>query len=162
MIKLSILSLALFSYIDNEMNSFMVSTSHTEVDSAGYVRDHRIRAKIPKADGPLSIHTSLTTKDGLALDPTVVRYVVVPQSHRHLLGTLVMVLDPKHHKKFYAVVGDIGPRFGEVSLKLAKDIDGRCTPWRGVERNILYKFYPTIKLNLKNQESLLKTLHYGI
>lgn len=58
------------------------------------------------------------TKNGKAawLDSSVVPSVVVPRSHRHLLGAVAFV--EFGNKRTFAIVGDIGPKFGEGSIAL--------------------------------------------
>lgn len=136
-----------------------VTASHTEVDSDGFVRNPLVRSRTPKEDGWLSSHTSFTTRDGLALDPTEIPYVVVPHRYRALLGCVVLVTNKRNGRSFVAVAGDVGNRFGEVSIKLAKDLDSRTTPYAGIDNAVSYSFFPNFRLAAKNHEGLKQELY---
>lgn len=145
--------LATFS-AGSQTTELRVTTSHTEVDSDGYVRDPQTRKHIPRADGALSGYTSFKTMDGLPLDPSTVHYVVVPKQYRYLLGCAVIVRNHRNGRTFVAVAGDIGHRFGEVSVRLAKDLDSRTSPWNGIGNAVSYDFVPSIRLRAATDASL--------
>jgi hypothetical protein len=146
-----------------------VSTSHTEVDTDGDIRDRALRALVVKQDRGWSRRkrryvdyhsddTALHTGDGRALDPTAVRYVVVTRASGIPLGARVVVSDPATGSAFDAVVGDRGPRLGEVSLKLARDIDPRAAPNNGISRRLVYTFFPGVRVRAADEGSLLAAL----
>lgn len=57
-----------------------------------------------------------------ALDSATIPVLVVPRSHRRLLGAVAWV---EHEGRgTFAIVGDVGPRFGEASVALHRHIRG--------------------------------------
>jgi hypothetical protein len=85
--------------------------------------------------------TSLRYSDGTSLNPAEIPYVVVPKSHKDLLGDLVGV--EYRGRRVLAVVGDCGPRFGEGSVALAERLGIPSSGVSGgVSGGVTYSFYP--------------------
>jgi hypothetical protein len=146
-----------------------VTAPRTAIDTDGFIRDRARRIRVRGQgcvydlwnDRLVCDHkdtTSLHTGDGRALDPTVVRYVVVSADSGIPVGTEAVVFDPATGRSFAAVVGDVGPRIGEVSLKLARDLDRRAGPRNGIDRPLVYTFFIGARLRAANQEDLLISL----
>jgi len=102
--------------------------------------------------------TTLHTADGLALDPTAVRYVVVGRESGIPVGTPAVVMDLETGRSYAAVVGDVGPRIGEVSLKLARDLEPASGPRNGIDRPLVYTFFMGARVSASDQEDLLTAL----
>jgi len=145
------------------------AAAHTEVDTDGFIRDRTRRLRVRGLgcvydlwrDRLVCAHkdsTSLRTDDGRSLDPTAVRYVVVTRASRIPVGTPAVVLDPATGRSFAAVVGDVGPRVGEVSLRLAHDLDSTAGPRSGIDRPLVYTFFVGARLPAGSQEELLTAL----
>jgi hypothetical protein len=85
--------------------------------------------------------TSLRYRDGRSLNPAEIPYVVVPRSHKSLLGDFVEV--GYRSRRVLAVVGDVGPRFGEGSVALAERLGIPASGTSGgVSSGVTYSFSP--------------------
>lgn len=95
------------------------------IDTDGWIKDPELRRRIVRDDDTHQDETSYLYDDGRgsSLDPTVIRYAVIPKSGFTLaqLGDFVIV--EYRGKRLAAVVGDLGPvrKFGEGSWRLATD-----------------------------------------
>ena len=61
-------------------------------------------------------------RNGQYLDAFIDDYVVVPEQYQNLLGKSVTVTNNDTGATYTAIVGDIGPNFGEVSAALASKL----------------------------------------
>lgn len=85
--------------------------------------------------------TSLRYRDGSSLNPAEIPYVVVPSSHKRFLGDFVQV--EYRGRRVLAVVGDVGPRFGEGSVALAERLGIPASGVSGgVSGGVTYSFHP--------------------
>lgn len=82
------------------------------------------------------------------LDSEKVRYVVVPSSFRRHVPGIVLgckCLVTFNHQTVEAVVGDIGPDFGEASIATADALGIQSDPRHGgIGFGVEYRFYPGI------------------
>jgi|GEM_PF-2799727 len=145
------------------------TAAYTAVDTDGFIRDEARRRRVIEQDCRYSWRrgrrvcdhkddTTLHTADGLALDPTAVRYVVVGRESGIPVGTPAVVMDLETGRSYAAVVGDVGPRIGEVSLKLARDLEPASGPRNGIDRPLVYTFFMGARVSASDQEDLLTAL----
>lgn len=107
------------------------------IDTDGAIRGYDARAH---RDPHRQAQTSYRKPDGSYLNPVTDAYVVVPRKYKHMLGRTVEV--EYKGRKARAIVGDVGPRFGEGSMALA---DRLGIPSHGVtggvESGVTYQFH---------------------
>lgn len=68
------------------------------------------------------------------LDAIKIHYIVVPKVHDCQKGDIAEVIDHSTGKYVYAIVGDVGPAYGEVYVSVAWDLGYKdATGVKGVE-----------------------------
>lgn len=121
----------------------MVVRAGMAIDNDGVIADAKARS-VAKRDPCHQNETSYRYKGGKSLDPAAVPFIVAPRKYKKLLGDLAVV--EYNGKRVTAMVGDIGPRFGEGSVALAEALGINSDGVKGgVEKGVTYTIYPGSK-----------------
>jgi hypothetical protein len=128
------------------------------IDTDGLIADEVLSERCDRRDIYRQPRTSLVYRNGRALDPNVVPFVVVPIHEKDIhLGDYAVVT--YRGRSVLAIVGDRGPAFGEASIATAEALGIGTDGLRGgVEGGVSYAFFPSSGSRPRNQAELMGSL----